>query len=116
VRAGLKLMRAAIDAAEAMHSRLFRPTQLATLASAHARLGEIDTALELVERALTIAAETGERRAEAALHRSRGELLLAAGRRAEAEAALQRSLAVARAQPAPAEAARTEQALARLRG
>ena len=72
-------MRAAIDMAEAMSSRLFRPVQYATLASAHSRLGQLEEASRLIEEAISIAARTGERRADAALHRLQGDLCLKRG-------------------------------------
>jgi class 3 adenylate cyclase len=115
-RDGLGVMRAAIERAEGMSSRLFRPVHLGTLASAHARLRELDKAISLVEQALATAARTGERRADAALHRLRGELLFAVGRRSEGDYELQLSLDVARSQDARAELSRTEEAIARLAG
>jgi tetratricopeptide (TPR) repeat protein len=113
-RSGIAVMRAAIEAAESMCSRLFRPTQLGTLAAAHARLGEMDEALSLLDEALATAAATGERRADASLHRLRGEVLVAAGSRASGMEALQQSLAVARSQHGKADEARTATAIARL--
>ncbi len=115
-REGLKAMAAAVETAESMSSRLFRPVQLATQAAAHARLRELDEAVALLDRALATSSRTGERRADAALHRLRGELLIALGKRGEGEHELQLSLAVARSQQARAEQARTEEALTRLAG
>jgi tetratricopeptide (TPR) repeat protein len=113
-RSGIAAMRAAIDTAESMCSRLFRPTQLGTLAAAHAKLGEVDQALALLDEALARSARTGERRAEASLHRLRGELLIAAGRRDRGLEALQQSLSVARSQHGKADEARTAAVMARL--
>ena len=113
-REALKIMGAAVEKVEAMSSRLFRPVHLATLASAYARLGELDQALLLVDQALATAARTGERRADPALRRLRGELLLAIGRRDEAEHELQQALAVARSQGSKAEHMKAEEAIARL--
>ena len=113
-REGIEVMQAAVEKAEGMSSRLFRPVHLATLASAHARLRELDKALALADQALATAARTGERRADVALHRLRGELLLAVGRRSEGAHELQLSLSVARSQGARAEQARTQEAIARL--
>ena len=115
-REGLKVMGAAIEKAEAMSSRLLRPAHLGTLASAHARLHELDKALSLIDQALATAARTGERRAAVALHRFRGELLFAIGKRSEAEHELHLSLKVARSQQARTEQGRTEAAIARLVG
>ena len=113
-RAGIKVMRAAIDKAEAMNSRLFRPVQLATLASAYARLGEVDDALQLVSQAIEVAERTGERRANSALHRLRGEILIGLKKRAEGERELALALEIAKAQQAKSEEARTADTIARL--
>ena len=107
-------MRAAIDKAEAMNSRLFRPVQLATLASAYARLGEVDDALQLVSQAIEVAERTGERRANSALHRLRGEILIGLKKRAEGERELALALEIAMAQQAKSEEARTADTIARL--
>ncbi|MBX9588919.1 MAG: AAA family ATPase [Hyphomonadaceae bacterium] len=115
-RPGIEAMHAAIDAAERMGSRLFRPVQLATVASAHARLGEIDRALAQVDQAIAIAGRTGERRADSALHRLRGEMLIASGRNKEGEQELLAALEIARAQQAKSEAERTARAIAKLIG
>lgn len=113
-RAGIAAMRAAIDAAESMSARLFRPIQLGALAAAHAKLGETDTALSLLDEAVATAARTGERRADAALHRLRGELLSAAGKRARGMRALQQAIDVARSQHHTAEEARIARAIVRI--
>jgi class 3 adenylate cyclase/tetratricopeptide (TPR) repeat protein len=115
-RAGIGAMRAAVDATEAMNSRLFRPIQLGTLASAHARLGETEAALSLIDEALETAAKTGERRADVSLHRLRGELLFALGKRSQSDAALRQALEVAHQQRARAEEARVEKTIARFAG
>jgi class 3 adenylate cyclase/tetratricopeptide (TPR) repeat protein len=103
---GIEQMHAAMAANEAIQSRLFRPTQLATLGGAHARLGRLDEARRLVREAIATAEKTGERQVEPSLHRLLGELLLAANRRDEAETEFIRALAVARAQGVKLEEAR----------
>jgi tetratricopeptide (TPR) repeat protein len=108
------VMRAAIDAAEAMNSRLFRPVHLATLAAAHARLGEMDEALAFIGEAVETAERSGERRADSALHRARGELLAAVGRREDAARAFAQALEIARRQKAMAEEDRARRAVAKL--
>ena len=113
-REGIAVMRAAVDAAESMSSRLFRPVHLATLAAAYARLSEMDGALALVDEAIATMAQTGERRVEPALYRLRGELLFAVGRRSDGEQDLLTALRVAGAQQARAEAERAHKAIARL--
>jgi class 3 adenylate cyclase/tetratricopeptide (TPR) repeat protein len=105
-REGIRIMRSAIDAAEGMSSRLLRPVQYATVASAHAKLGQIDEALLLVEQAILIAKTTGERRADAALHRLLGELLLASNKYEDGRQALMRALETARTQHANSEESR----------
>jgi adenylate cyclase len=107
-------MRAAVDVAESISSRLFRPVHLATLAAAHARLAEMDAALALVDEAIATAARTGERRADSALYRLRGELLFAAGRQRDGERDLLAALEVARAQHARAEEDRARKTIAQL--
>jgi tetratricopeptide (TPR) repeat protein len=114
-RQGIALMKQAIDEAEAMHSRLFRPTQLATVGVAHAKLGELDRALSLLADAISIAERTGQRQALAGIHRARGEVLFAAGRPAEGERELKRAIEIAKKQQqAQAEVERIERGLARL--
>ncbi len=113
-RRAVTVVQAAIDAAEAMNSRLFRPVHLATLASAHARLGELATALDLVGQAFRVAEQTGERRANSALWRLQSEILFAAGRRKEAREALVQALRTAEGQRAVTEAERAKRALEKL--
>jgi predicted ATPase len=66
------------------------------------RAGEIEAGLAVVAEALRRADETGDRGGEPVLWRLRGELLLARGLadETEAEACLQKALAVARRQSA----------------
>jgi tetratricopeptide (TPR) repeat protein len=108
------VIRAAIDAAEAMSSRLFRPVHLATLASAYARLDQIDEALALIDEAIETAKRSGERRADSALHRARGELLAAIGKREDADLAFAKALEIARRQKAVTEEDRARRAAAKL--
>ena len=115
-REGIGVMRAAVDVAESMSSRLFRPVHLATLASAHAKLREIDEALSLLDQAIEMAARTGERRADASLHRLRGEILFAVGKQSEGKQELLNALEVARLQGVRAEEAIAQRAIARLTG
>jgi tetratricopeptide (TPR) repeat protein len=107
-------MQAAIAAAEALGSCLFRPTQLATLAGAYGKQGDSRRALELVEQAIAIAERTGEKQALAAIQRLQGEILLAIGRHSEGEASLRLARQIAQGQAAVSEARRIETSLARL--
>ena len=108
------VIRGAIDAAEAMNSRLFRPVHLATLAAAYARIGEIDEAFALIDEAIETARRSGEGRADSALHRARGELLAAVGKREEAGRAFAQALEIARRQKAVAEEDRARRAVEKL--
>src|SRR5215510_3409667 len=66
------------------------------------RAGEVEEALQLLDRELDVANATGERFYEAELHRFKGEWLLAhrSARSTEAEDCYQHALAVARKQQA----------------
>lgn len=114
LRGGIDIMQAAIDAAERLGSQLFRPVQLATLASAHARLGKNDRALALLDEAIAAARRTGECRADSSLHRLRGEILIDTKRKKEGRQELLRSLEIAVAQQAKSEEARTAKTISRL--
>ena len=116
LHAGIETMQSAIDAAETTGSRLFRPVQLATVASAYARLGDTGKALALADQALEVAHRTGEKRVDSALHRLRGELLIARNKRRAGRADLLRAIEIARAQHAVSEAGRAEKAYAKLFG
>jgi tetratricopeptide (TPR) repeat protein len=111
---GIAKMRAAIDSADAISSLLFRPVQLASLGGAHAKAGNLAEALRLFDEAIRTAERTGERQAEAALHRAYGEILSAAGRTEEGKSQLIRALEIARAQHAISEESRIANSLARL--
>jgi len=78
--------------------------------------GEVDEALQLLDRELEVANATGERLYEAELHRLKGEWLLAhrPARSAEAEDCYQHALAVARKQQAKFWELRASMGLARL--
>jgi class 3 adenylate cyclase/tetratricopeptide (TPR) repeat protein len=114
-REAIRIIRAAIEAADAMSSRLFRPVQLATLAGAYAKLGDLKEAFSLIARAIETAERTGERQASAALYRAHGELFCAVGQMVEGEQCLAIALEIARMQQAKAEEARIEKSLAALR-
>jgi len=80
------------------------------------RAGEVDEALQLLDRELEVANATGTRFYEAELHRFKGEWLLAhrPARSAEAEDCYQNALAVARKQQAKFRELRASISLARL--
>jgi len=88
---------------------------LSALASAQAAAGRFDQARDCVSEALDRIQRTKERWAEAELHRTAGELALAADRNLkEAEALFHRSLAIAREQNARSMELRAAISLARL--
>jgi tetratricopeptide (TPR) repeat protein len=114
IAGGIAAMRAAIEAAEALGSRLFRPAQLATLAGAYARTGDSAQALKLIAEAIAIAQRTKEQQALAGIERVRGEILLATGSSAAGEAALRQARDLAQRQGAVSELRRIEASLARM--
>jgi predicted ATPase len=97
---GIELMRNAIVATEGIAERCRRTLYLSHLASAHAGLGQLAVALDLLDAAIQTAEITSERFFEAELHRLRGETLLTLGKKGEAEAGLQRALTIAQQQQA----------------
>ncbi|HMK73184.1 MAG TPA: hypothetical protein VK454_07580, partial [Myxococcaceae bacterium] len=110
---GLGRLRSAIASFQETGARLRLPYYLALLADAHLRAGQAEAGLAVVEEALSLGRETNERWWDAELHRLRGELLLAGGAEAaEAEAALTRSLEVARGQRTKSLELRAARALA----
>ena len=88
---------------------------LQTLAEAQQAVGQLAEARGTISTALAIAAQTGEFREDADLHRLDGDLLLATGGSAdEAAARYQRALAIAREQGARSFELRAATSLARL--
>src|SRR6516162_4230211 len=83
-------------------AHLWLPIFLALKAEAHAKVGRSDTALNVIEEALAISDETGERWAVAEVLRVKAGLLQASGRAAadEIENLLIKSLETARRQHA----------------
>jgi tetratricopeptide (TPR) repeat protein len=97
---GIELMHSAIAAIEHTNSGNRRTLYLGHSAAAHARLGQPEVALDLLDEAIQTADKINERFFEAELHRLRGEILLTLGRRGEAEAGLRRALTIAQQQQA----------------
>jgi len=113
--AALARLRGAISGFEETGARLRLPYYLALLADAHLRAGEADAGLGVVEEGLARSRATSERFWDAELHRLRAELLLRGGAgAAEAEAALDRALEIARGQGARSLELRAASALAGL--
>ncbi len=99
-----RAMHDALRAKNALGERSRDATHLAEVADAYRRCGELGRAAECLEAAFAHVARTDERSHEAELHRLQGELRLATKRssrgRAEAEAAFERAIEVARRQGA----------------
>lgn len=77
-----------------------RPDFLISLAIALARAGQMTEGLKQIDQAIRHMEATDERISEAALHRIRGKLLLAASDPVGAEISFRRAIAVARQQNA----------------
>ena len=99
-RRGIEIMRGAMAAMEHTDSLSRRTLYLGHCAQAHARLGEAELALGLLEEARQIADKTNEGFFEAELYRLRGVILQTLGRKGEAEASLRRAMTIAQQQQA----------------
>lgn len=106
-------MRSALAATYRNSERGRRTLYLGHLALAHAKLGEPEVGLRLLDEGVQLAQTTGERFFEAELYRLRGTINLGLGRSDQAEAELRRSLAIARQQQARWWELRTSICLAR---
>jgi predicted ATPase len=84
------------------------------LAEAYGRAGRADEGLELLAEALEASHRTGECVYDAEIHRLKGELLLAQGDEAGAEARFRRAIEVAREQSAKSWELRATTSLCRL--
>jgi predicted ATPase len=97
---GKELMQSAIAAIERTNSVNRRTLYLGHSAAAHARLGQPEVSLDLLNEAIQTGKRTDERFFEAELHHMRGKTLLTLGRKSEVEAELQRALTIAQQQQA----------------
>jgi class 3 adenylate cyclase/DNA-binding response OmpR family regulator/predicted ATPase len=99
---GIELLRAGIAAWHKRGARLWLPIFLTLEAEAYAKAGRGDAALVVIEEALAIAKDTGERWAMAEVLRLKARLLqaVAAAETKEIETILVSSLEIARAQQA----------------
>jgi adenylate cyclase len=113
---GIAGMRAILEAMRAAGLVLGLPGMLAMLAKAHGKAGQAEEGLELLDEAQGLLAKTGERTAEAEVHRVKGELLLARSPSdpAGAKASFREALEVARRQSAKSWELRAATSLARL--
>ena len=99
---------------ESRGTRCYLTGTFFTMAEAQAQAGLLPAALTTLAETLALVEQTEERHWEAELYRLQGELLLAQGDEAAAEASLQQALAVARRQQAKMWELRTVTSLARL--
>jgi tetratricopeptide (TPR) repeat protein len=97
---GIDIMRRAIAEADAIDAKVFRPLQLGHLAWAHAKLGQPEVGLRLLDEGIETVGTSDERMYEAELYRLRGDLLLTLNKHAEAETEFQRALTTAHRQQA----------------
>jgi DNA-binding SARP family transcriptional activator/class 3 adenylate cyclase/tetratricopeptide (TPR) repeat protein len=111
--AGIEMMEAAVAAAEASGHRLFRPFQLACIATAHASVGNSERGLNMLEDAVSMAEAGGEQQSLATIHRFRGDMLSGLGQHNDAERAFEAALSVARRQGHRIEELRVAMAMVR---
>jgi predicted ATPase len=113
---GYVQVRQGMDAVLASGSVSSRPYYLALLAEIQWKMGKIDAALQSIEEALKMVANTGERWYEAELRRLKGELLLqqSLDNHPEAETCFHQALNVARHQQAKSLELRAATSLAKL--
>jgi predicted ATPase/DNA-binding winged helix-turn-helix (wHTH) protein len=112
-REAIDQIREAIAAIDATSTSLVRPHFLALLAWALSKDNQTDEALRVLNEAIAMGLNKGERYYEAEIYRLKGELLL--GRDdTEAEQCFKTSLEIAKSQKAKAWQLRTEMSLARL--
>jgi predicted ATPase len=113
---GIAGMRAILEGLRAGGMGVGSATLFGTLALAHGKAGQAEEGLALIAEAQGLVAKTGERVAEAEVHRVKGELLLARepSDAARAEASFREALEVARRQSAKSPELRAATSLARL--
>ncbi len=111
----IQRLRGSITAFKASSARLRLPYYLSLLARVYQKAGRAEEGLACIDEALSEARTYNERWWDAELHRLRGELLLMHGADAsDAEAALLRSIEVARSQQARSLELRATMSLTRL--
>jgi adenylate cyclase len=115
-QSGMTGLREALAACLRQGNKLFTPLFQGLLAELEAEGHDGDGALRRIDEALTLASETGERWADALLHRLRGEILLKRdpAKTAPAEEAFLAAIAVAEAQKAKTFELQAALALAKL--
>ena len=111
---GIDHMQGGLLALRAIGAAVTLPSSLASLAQAYSQVGKVGKALDLLDEALGLVEENGERCWEAELHRLKGELMLKKEEQADAEACFQRALDIARHQRARSWELRAAMSLSRL--
>jgi adenylate cyclase len=113
---GIAGMQAILEAVRAGGLVLGSSGMLAFLAEAHGKAGQAEEGLALLDEAQGLVAKTGERAAEANVHRLKGELLLARSPSdpTRAEASFREALEISRRQSAKSWELRAATSLARL--
>jgi DNA-binding winged helix-turn-helix (wHTH) protein/predicted ATPase len=116
VSEAIHLLTSGISAYRSTGARIFVPLQLSNLARAYAKLDQIDDARRTIDEAMTVIEATKEKWFEAEVFRAAGDIALMMPKRdvAEAEAYLERALAVARTQQAKSFELRAAMSMARL--
>jgi predicted ATPase len=114
VQEGMAQMREGMAACQSRDVELYLPKTLCSLAEAQAKAGHPEEGLITLAGALALVEETDERHWEAELYRLKGELLLAQGNDAQAEASLEKAIQVAQHQQAKSWELRATVSLARL--
>jgi DNA-binding response OmpR family regulator/class 3 adenylate cyclase/predicted ATPase len=112
----IQMLTSGIEAWRSTGSTLWTPCYLSHLAQAHAGLGQLDDARRCISEAMTVVETTKATWCESEIHRIAGEIaLLSPGPdAAQAEACLQRALAIARVQQAKSWELRAATGMARL--
>jgi predicted ATPase len=113
---GIAQLRQCLAALMEQKSRLMRPSLLGLLAEAYGKAGQVEDGLTILDEALGLVQQTGERHDEASLYRLKGDLLLALpnAHQAQAEACFRQAIATARRQSAKSWELRAVLSLSRL--
>jgi adenylate cyclase len=114
VQEGIAQLRDGLAAMQAVGTVPHRTAFLAALAEGYAKAGRSGQGLDALAEAFSLVAQTGERYYLAELHRLKGELLLAQGDEAQAEASFYQAIEVARQQSAKSWELRAVMSLTRL--
>jgi len=110
---GIAELRRGLELSYQTGAHMDDPYYLALLADAHARAGQVGEAWAAVEAGLALAPAGRGFFFESELHRTAGQLLLAQGRRDEAQSRLHEALEMARSQGSPSLELRAALSLAR---